>query len=384
MRDVSERWHRPSRRELLAGGAIAALSSQFPACGVARAQAPAILKPFDPAAPGGRAPKDLPTRIGAVSPSPGGLNQTISDAIRKGAEDWGVEFVGASGNGTPESVVEQGSLILNRGVGLLYTFLTNLDAEAPMLRRALDAGVNCANVAGYPCTMQINGSQTAAGTRQATAAIAWIKEKLGGNAQVVYLNNARTPFLVPRDVAVRAAFQQAGIAISADETPQAATPDGGYATMSTLLQRYPDVNVVVGPFNVMGGAVGAMEAAGRTGDDVYMSVGNPTEAELSLIEKGGILRAGLVFPFEPMCYALAKFTRDWLEGKTVPMGITVPGGNVLLQSSDGVKQYRRDVSDLKALYGSDRFKIYAGFWGNTCYEDRASHEWHQAWEQADV
>ena len=197
------------------------------------------------------------------------------------------------------------------------------------MRRALDAGVNCANVAGYPCTMQINGSQTAAGTRQATAAIAWVKEKLGGNAQVVYLNNARTPFLVPRDVAVRAAFQQAGIAIVADETPQAATPDGGYATMSTLLQRYPDVNVVVGPFNVMGGAVGAMEAAGRTGDDVYMSVGNPTEAELSLIEKGGILRAGLVFPFEPMCYALAKFARDWLEGKTVPMGITVPGGNVL-------------------------------------------------------
>ena len=73
-----------------------------------------------------------------------------------------------------------------------------------------------------------------------------------------------------------------------------------------------------------------MEAAGKTGDDIYMSVGNPTEAELSLIEKGSVLRAGLVFPFEPMCYALAKFAGDWLAGKTVPMGITVPGGNVLI------------------------------------------------------
>ena len=154
--------------------------------------------------------------------------------------------------------------------------------------------------------------------------------------------------------------------------------------MSTLLQRYPDLNVVVGPFDVMGGAVGAMEAAGKTGDDIYMSVGNPTEAELSLIEKGSVLRAGLVFPFEPMCYSLAKFAGDWLQGKSVPMDITVPGGNVLIESSAGVAQYRRDISDLKALYHSDRFKIYAGYWGNTSYEEHAAHDWRQAWQQTNV
>jgi hypothetical protein len=85
--------------------------------------------------------------------------------MRKGAKDFDIEFVAASGNGTAESVVEQGTLILNRGVGMFYSFLTSLDAEAPMLHRALDAGVNCANVAGYPCTMQINGSQAAAGAK---------------------------------------------------------------------------------------------------------------------------------------------------------------------------------------------------------------------------
>lgn len=375
----------PSRRDLLAGAGAAALGASLAPVGggPAWADAPTVLQPFDPNRPAGKAPPGLPARVGALSPTPEGLNKSINDAIQQGARDWGLDFVSAAGNGTAESVVEQGTLLLNRGVGLFYSFVTNLEAEAPMLQRALDAGVNCANVAGYPCTMQLNGSQRAAGMRQAQAAIKWIKEK-GGDARVAYLNNAKTAFLLPRDAAVREAFAQAGIKLVADETPQTPTPDGGYATMSTLLQRYPDLNVVVGPFDVMGGAVGAMEAAGNTGDNVYMSVGNPTEAELSLIEKGSILRAGLVFPFEPMCYSLAKFARDWLDGRSVPMGITVPGGNVLIESSAGVMQYRKDISDLKALYNSERFKIYAGYWGNTSYAEHAAHDWREAWQQTNV
>ena len=91
-----------------------------------------------------------------------------------------------------------------------------------------------------------------------------------------------------------------------------------------------------------------------------------------------------MFPFEPMCYALAKLAQDWLAGRTVPMGITVPGGNVLVESPAGVKQYRDDISDLKALYASDRFRIYAGYWGNTRFEDRARTEWHGDWQQSNV
>lgn len=373
----------PTRREVLAGGAAAGLWPLLGPSGAA-ADAPPILLPFDPGHPAGEPPKNLPLRIGAVHPTPGGLNQTINEAIRKGAEDFGVDFISAAGDGTAQSVVDQGTLILNRGVGLFYSFVTNLEAEAPMLRRALDAGVNSAAVSSWPCTMQINGSQDAVGRKQAGAAIAWIRSRLGDKARVAYLNNAKAAFLRPRDLAVRAAFEGAGIALVADETPQAATPEGGYQAMSTLLQRFPDINVVLGPFNVMGGAVGAMEAAGRTGDDVYASVGNPTEAEFALIEKGGILRAGLVFPFEPMCYALAQLTKDWLAGRSVPMGITVPGGNVLVESPAGVRQYRQDIGDLKALYGSDRFKIYTGYWGNTRFEDRARNEWRADWQQTNV
>lgn len=374
-----------SRRDVLKMGGAAALSSTFLSPSALFAEAPmGDLMPFDPSAPGGMAPTDLPARIGAVHSASVGLFQTIDASIRKGAEDFGIEYVSAFGDGTAESVVEQGDIILNRGVGLMYGFVTNPEAEEPMLRRALDAGVNVAYVAGFPCTMQMNGSQAAAGTRQAQVAIEWIKENLGDDAKVAYLNNAKTPFLVPRDEAVRATFAAAGIELVADETPQEATAEGGFTTVSTLLQRNPGLNVVLGPFNVMAGAVSAMEAAGKTGDDIYMSVGNPTEAEMDLIAEGGILRAGLVFPFEPMCYALAPLTQDWLAGKTVPMGITVPGGNVVIEGAEGVAQYREDISDLNALYNSDRFGIYVGYWGNTSYEERTKNVWGHSWQQENV
>ena len=342
----------------------------------------AELAPFDPTVPAGEAPVGLPSRIGALMPAPGGIFQIIHDSMKKGAEDFGVEFVSAWGNNTAESIVEQGDLLLNRGVGLLYTFLVSLEAQAPLVKRALDAGTNVTFDSGYPCNTQINGSQAAAGAKQARAAIDWIKAN-GGTAKVVYLNNAKLPFLIPRDEAVRAEFAAAGIELVADDTAAEYTPEAGYATMSALVQRFPDANVVVGPFNVMGGAVAAMEAAGKTGDAIYMSVGNPNDAELALIEAGGILREGLVFPFEPMCYSLAKLAQDWLQGKSVPRGITVPGGNVLVTSTEGVRQYKQDVGDLKALFNSDRFKIYVGYYGNTSYAQRAE-LWDHPWQQVTV
>lgn len=370
-----------SRRDMLLATSAAFVGTMLP--WGAFAEDSGELSPFDPNRPAGTAPVGLPNRIGALMPAPGGIFQIIHDSIKTGADDFGVEFVSAWGNNTPDSVVEQGNVLLNRGVAFLYTFLVSLEAQTPLVRKALDAGVNVTWDSGYPCTTQINGSQAAAGTKQAKAAIDWIAANVGDKARVVYLNNAKLDFLHPRDEAVRATFKAAGIPIIADETAADYTPEAGYATMSTLIQRFPDVNVVVGPFNVMGGAVGAMEAAGKTGPDIYMSVGNPNDAELDLIESGGILRTGLVFPFEPMCYSLAKLTQDWLAGKSVPRGITVPGGNVLVESTAGVQQYKKDVGDLKALYNSDRFKIYVGYWGNTSYDER-SQLWDRAWQQTNV
>jgi ABC-type sugar transport system substrate-binding protein len=371
-----------SRRQLLLAGGVTVIGGMLPPVALC-ADDGVELTPFDPNRPARKAPPGLPNRIGAVMPAPGGIYQIIHDSMKKGADDFGVEFVSAWGNSTADSVVEQGNLILNRGVALLYSFLVSLEAQQPLVRRALDAGVDVTFDSGYPCTTQINGSQVAAGAKQARAAIDWINANIREKARVVYLNNAKLNFLIPRDVAVRDTFQKAGIKLVADETPAAYTPEAGNATMSTLLQRYPDINVVVGPFNVMGGAVAAMEAAGKTGGDIYMSVGNPNDAELALIESGGILRTGLVFPFEPMCYSLAKLALDWQQGKSVPRGITVPGGNVLINSTAGVKQYKADVSDLKALYKSDRFKIYVGYWGNTSYEDRED-VWDRPWQQTNV
>jgi ABC-type sugar transport system substrate-binding protein len=345
------------------------------------------LQPFDPNAPAGEAPTDLPKRLGAVLTGTDAFSQSVDEALRAGAEDAGLEYVSAAGDGTEEDMLAKIDTVLNQGVAGLYTFTVNHEAEVPAMRRTLDAGVIGYNVAGYPTTVQINGSQAAAGTKQAEAAIEWIEENLPeGTAKVAYLNNAKVEFLVPRDEAIRAAFEDAGIELVADETPTEQTPEGGYSAMSTILQREPDVNVVVTIGGVASGAVAALEATGKVNpDEVYVSAGNADETELETIAEGSsILQAGLIFPFEPMSYVLGQITADWLAGKSVPMGVTVPGGNLLLSGSEAVNQYREDILDLPGLVESGRISEYVGLWGNTRYEDRAANEWTVNWQQDNV
>lgn len=349
------------------------------------AEASAVLEPFDPNAPAGEGPTDLPNRLGAVLPAADAQYQSIDSALRAGAEAAGLDYVSAFSDGNQDDMLSKGQTILDQGVAGLYSFAINRESEEPLMNALIDAGGASFNVAGYPSTVQINGSQAAAGTKQATAAIEWIEENIGAeNARVVYLNNATTENLIPRDDAVRAAFEEAGIEIIADETPTDTTPDAGYTLMSTVVQRYPDVNVVLGGYSVTGGAVSALEAAGRTGDDIYASVGNPSDAELEMIAKGSILRAGLIFPFDPMAYVIGQYTADWIAGKSIPAAITIPGGNFLLDGAEGVAQYKADMEDLPGLVESGRISEYVGLWGNTRYEDRAERTWTTSWQQADV
>lgn len=232
--------------------------------------------------------------------------------------------------------------------------------------------------------MKRGALQAAAGRKQANAAIDWINKKLKGRAVVAYINNDEIEFLRPRDQAIRETFAKAGIKIAVDQAPQQRTDEGGFNLMNSILQSRPDVNVVVSAPYVTAGVVSAITAAGIRDPDYYVSVGNPTDAELNLIAQGSVLREGLLFPFEPMCYAIGQLTNDWLAGKPVPRAITVPGGNLLVQGASGVAQYRADIADLRALYKSDRFRLYVGYWGTTRFEDMDKDIWRAAWQQADV
>src|SRR5436309_965205 len=61
-----------------------------------------------------------------------------------------------------------------------------------------------------------------------------------------------------------------GVTIVADITPNPVNKEGGFATMNTILQAHPDVDVVLGADTVVLGALAALEAAGKARPDQFL------------------------------------------------------------------------------------------------------------------
>ncbi len=89
----------------------------------------------------------------------------------------------------------------------------------------------------------------------------YINEKLGGKANVVILSHDSMEFLAPRFAAMRDIVQD-HVGRHHRRRYLADNPvnkEGGFATMSTILQAHPDVDVVLGADTVV---LGALAAAG--------------------------------------------------------------------------------------------------------------------------
>ena len=66
-------------------------------------------------------------------------------------------------------------------------------------------------------------------------------------------------FLAPRFAAMRDGLKaMPGVTIVADITPNPVNKEGGFATMSTILQAHPDIDVVLGADTVVLGALAAL------------------------------------------------------------------------------------------------------------------------------
>ncbi len=61
-----------------------------------------------------------------------------------------------------------------------------------------------------------------------------------------------------------------GVTIVADITPNPVNKEGGFETMSTILQAHPDIDVVLGADTVVLGALAALEAAGKARPDQFL------------------------------------------------------------------------------------------------------------------
>ncbi len=184
------------------------------------------------------------------------------------------------------------------------------------------------------------------------------------------LTQDQIEFLAPRFAAMRDGLKGLpGVTIVADITPNPVNKEGGFATMNTILQAHPDVDVVLGADTVVLGALAALEAAGKARPDQFLGGIDGEPEAVSEIKKGnGPYKASIALSSPVFGYAMGQHAADWLEGKSVPQAMDVLPSAL---SGDNLKQYEADLVNPAAVYADPaRRDVYLKMYGNICFDTR--------------
>jgi ribose transport system substrate-binding protein len=307
--------------------------------------APKDLAPFQFGQPAGEKP-DLPKRIAWANTSDAAFFLQITDSIELAAKERGLDFVTAIANDDSAKNVEQIETFLQRGVGALCIQPLDANAQAPLMKRAIESGAAVLSLVTPPSTSQVVADQYKVGNTQGLAAAKYITEKLGGKAKVVYFNTDTIEVLKARHQGVLDGLKTAGagVEIVADVQPPAITQDGGFKAMSTILQKTPGVDVVLGGDTYVLGALSALQSAQAVRPDMYLSGIDGDEQALAEVGKGGIYRASFAFAYPLMGYAWGQFAADWLDGKPIPQ--VMQFNAIELNSPESIATYKSDMASV--------------------------------------
>lgn len=281
---------------------------------------PKTLQPFVASDTVGEIP-DLPRRIAWANTSDAEFFLAITNAIQLAAEDRDLEFITAIANDDSARNIEQINTFLQRGIAALCIQPLDANAQAPLMQQAIDQGIAVLSLVTPPSTTQAVADQYKVGNTQGLAAAKWITENLDGKAKVHYFNIDSIEVLIARHQGVLDGLKTAGegVEIVSDIEAGAITNEAGFNTMNTVLQAHPDINVILGGDTLVLGALAAVEAAGRAGENIYMSGIDGDAQALNKIREGGPYKASFAFAYPMMGYAWGQYAADWLEGKEIPL-----------------------------------------------------------------
>lgn len=330
--------------------------------------APDDLKPFVFGENTGSAP-DLPKRIAWANTSDAEFFMAITNSIEQAATERGLEFITAIANDDSAKNIEQIDTFLQRGIGALAIQPLDANAQAPLMKQAIDQGAAVLSLVTPPSTSQAIADQYKVGNTQGLAAAKYITENLGGNAKVVYFNTDTIEVLKARNQGAIDGVMTAGpgVEIVANIQPPAITQEGGFEAMNTILQQHPDVNVILGGDTYVLGALSALEAAGAVKDDMYLSGIDGDAQALAEVQKGGVYRASFAFAYPLMGYAWGQFAADWLEGKSIPQVMQLNA--IELNSTESIEKFNADMAAVTDTWTNTK-NDYLTMLGSINYDTR--------------
>jgi ribose transport system substrate-binding protein len=356
---------------LLALGLVAAGSS----VGAAKDGPPGITKPtvfapFNPDAPACAAPPGLSKVLAFAQDNEREFMQGVDHGLAMAAKDRNLKYRRTVANNDAAKMVEQVQLFLASKVGAVIAAPVDPASLSHSLQEVMWAGGLVSTIVPPPATSLLNAPQYLTGKTLGDAAAAYIKTNLGGKANVVLLTQDSIEFLAPRFAALRDSMKTVpGVTIVADISPNPVNKEGGFATMSTILQAHPDVDVVLGADTVVLGALAALEAAGKARPNQFLGgIDGEPEAVAQIKKGGGPYKASIALSSPVFGYAMGQHAADWLEGKSVPQAMDVLPSAL---TSQNIAQYEADLANPAAVYADKaRREAYLKMYGNICYDTR--------------
>jgi ribose transport system substrate-binding protein len=366
---------------VVAAGALAACSSSASGTGAAAAAAggvgagitkPVKLAPYKASDSAGPTP-GLPKVIAYAQDSSNETEQAVASGLQAGAKDAGLQFKVANSDGDPQQQVQNMQQFLVTGVGAMVTGPVDPASQAPVIQRAIGDGVDADTLVFGPGTNQVNASQYAVGKTLALVAASYIKSTLGGKANVVLINQDNVPPILPRFQAIRAVLKTLpGVKVVADVTPAQQDVADGFQVMNTILQKTPNVDVVLGSDEVVQGALSALQAAHKATDKQFLGGLDGEASSLQDIVKGGPYKATVGLAPAIFGYAWSQLAARWLAGKNIPQAINVVP--VPLTSAAQIAAYDRAESSPAAVWENKQLlSQYLGLYGSISYATRASY-----------
>lgn len=362
-----------SRRGLLLGCVAAMLATTAPVPaqdGPSGLTEPVVLAPFDPDAPSCSAPPGLSRILAFAQDNEREFMQGVDHGLELAAADRGLEYRRAVANNDAARMEQQVQLFLASNVGGVVAAPVDPASLAHSLQQIMWAGGYVGTIVPPPATSLLNAPQYLTGKTLGDAAAEYILNELNGEANVVLFTQDQLEFLAPRFAGIREALQDIpGVTIVADISPNPVNKEGGFATMSTILQAHPDIDVVLGADTVVLGALAALQAAGRDRPDQFLGgIDGEPEAVAELRNEDSPYRVSVSLSSPVFAYAMGQHVADWLEGGSIPQAMDILPS---LLSAENLEQYEADLADPAAVYNDpERRDAYLAMYGNICYDTR--------------
>jgi ABC-type sugar transport system substrate-binding protein len=330
---------------------------------------------FSAGAKAGSKPK-LPARAAYALDINEGEPATWNQWMAKSCPKFSLGFTSTNANQNAATQRNQVANILSRGVaGMLIDPVDN--SLAPTMLNAMKSGVAVFALNYQTSTCQIGANQYNQAKTSMEAVVKWINANQGGKADVVYINWNANEAIQPRDTAVHDVIKAAGpdIRLIADLPSGTNERQIGFDLMNTILNKYPTARAVIGDDTVMLGANAAMVAAGLGQSPEWILAGcdgGDPEGNALIKSQTSIYRVSAGFLLNAIGYYPAKYTRDWLEGLSIPQVLLF--NPVLLNSAETVAKLEADEDDvINVLADPTKAAQYVQALGSISYDTRLAY-----------